>query len=77
MKLDDYRNLIPVSAEDEKKLTPIFELFKNYKYSNVEIVYEKCKWAEREYVHKPMTSMKLKKLGEELYKAWIENEKKI
>lgn len=71
MELDDYRNLLPMSVEDTKKLTPIFELFKLRKDFNIEIVWEKCK---HEPVSKLMTPIELKKLGEDLYKMWIENE---
>lgn len=77
MYLDNYKMLIPVSAEDEKKLLPLYELFRNHKYPNVEIVYERCKWVEeRRYIPTPMTDMERKKLGEEICRIWMENEKK-
>lgn len=75
IEFDDYRMLIPTTSEQEKKLLPLFELFNNHKY-NVEIIYEKCKWAEeRRYIPKPMPPAERKKMCDELYKAWMENKK--
>ena len=85
MELDDYRPLISVSAEDEKKLLPLYELFKNHKYPNVEIVYEKCTHpVSTKSVYEQMQDLygtwtkrnEHKKLMEDLCKMWKENEEK-